>query len=58
MLTDALRTIVHNSFKDSFYKKKINVLTIFYKSDVKTFLKWIVNHCSKGTRQYNNFYKI
>ena len=49
MLTDALRTMVHNSFKDSFYKKKINVLTIFYKSDVKNFLKCIVNHCFKGT---------
>ena len=32
--------------------KKINVLTFFsfsLKSDVKTFLKWIVNHFSKGT---------
>ena len=49
MLTDALRTMVNNSFKNSFYKKKINVLTIFYKSDVKNFLKCIVNHCFKGT---------
>ena len=32
-----------------FIRKKINVLTIFYKSDVKTFLKWIVNHYFKGT---------
>ena len=34
-------------------KKTINVLTAFFishKSDVKTFLKWIVNECSKGTR--------
>ena len=34
-------------------KKTINVLTtffIFYKSDVKIFLKWIVNQYSKGTR--------
>ena len=34
-------------------KKSINVLTVFFifhKSDVKTFLKWIVNKCPKGTR--------
>ena len=34
-------------------KKVINVLTIFFishESDVKTFPKWIVNQCSKGTR--------
>ena len=34
-------------------KKKVNVLTvfsIFNKSGVKTFLKWIVNHSPKGTR--------
>ena len=44
---DALRTIVNNPFKESFYekrkkKKKINVLTVFFishKSGVKTFLK-------------------
>ena len=44
--------MVNNPFKESFYekrkrKKTINVLTvffIFYKSNVKTFLKWIVNH--------------
>ena len=33
-------------------KKKINVLTIFFishKSDVKTFLKWIINQCPMGT---------
>ena len=42
----ALRTLVKNLIKESFYgkrkKKAINVLTaffIFYKSDVKTFLK-------------------
>ena len=45
MLTDALRIIVNNSFKESFYerkKKTINVLTtfsIFHKNCVKTFLK-------------------
>ena len=34
-------------------KKVINVLTvfsIFHKSGVKTFIKWIINHCPKGTR--------
>ena len=44
MLTDALRTIVNNPFKKSFYgkKKTINILTTFFisnKSGVKTFLK-------------------
>ena len=36
-------------------KKFINVLTIFFifhKSDVKTFLKQIVNQCPKGTCQH------
>ena len=42
---NALRTLVNNSFKESFYRKKknnFNVLTIFFishKSDVKIFLK-------------------
>ena len=41
--------LVKNLIKESFYgkrKKTINVLTaffIFHKSDVKTFLKWILN---------------
>ena len=50
MLTSALRALVNNSFKESFYgkrkKKTINVLTGFFishKSGVKIFLKWIVN---------------
>ena len=41
-------------------KKLINVLTIFsifHKNGIKTFLKWIVNHCLKGTRQHNPNYK-
>ena len=52
MLISALRVLVKNSVKESFYrkkKKKINILTTFFishKSDVKTFLKLIV----KGTR--------
>ena len=53
---DDLMIMVNDSFKESFYKKRkkvINVLTvvsIFYKSGVKTFIKWIINHCPKGTR--------
>ena len=56
MLTDALRAMVNNPFKESFYgkrkKKKINVLiifSIFHNSGVKTFLKWIVIYCPKST---------
>ena len=48
MLTSALRTLVNNQVKKSFYekRKKINILTVFFishKSGVKIFLKWIVN---------------
>ena len=55
MLTDALKILVENPFKENFYeeKKTINVLTIFfifYKSDVKIFLKWIVKQYPKGIR--------
>ena len=46
MLTSALRALVNNPIKESFYgkrkKKTINILTgffIFHKSDVKNFLK-------------------
>ena len=54
MLTNALRVLVNNLFKENFYGKKkvINILTTFfisYKSGVKTFLKWIVNQCPKDT---------
>ena len=55
MLTSVLRTLVKNPIKENFYRKKkktINVLTAFFishKSDVKNFLKWIVNECPKGT---------
>ena len=52
---NALR-VVNNPFKESFMgkekKKAINVLTAFFishKSGVKTFLKWILNQCPKGT---------
>ena len=58
MITDAIRVIVSNPFKESFYgkkekKKTINILTVFFisiKNCIKTFLKWIVNHCLKGIR--------
>ena len=57
MLTSALRALVKNSVKESFYRKKkkktINILTVFFifhKSNIKTFLKWIVNQCHKGNR--------
>ena len=45
MLISALRALVNNPIKESFYEKKkktINVLTVFFifhKNDVKTFLK-------------------
>ena len=46
--------MVYNPFKKKFMGKenKINMLTVFsisYKSGIKTFLKWIVNHYPKGT---------
>ena len=56
MLTNALRALVSNLVKESFYgdkKETINVLTVFliyHKSYVKTFLKWIVNEYPKSTR--------
>ena len=49
MLTNVLKALVNNPVKKSFYKKRnksINILAIFFifhKSDVKTFLKLIVN---------------
>ena len=55
MITNTFRTLVNNPFKENFYRKRkkkvINVLTAFFishKNDIKTFLKWIVNECSKG----------
>ena len=40
-------------------KKVINVSTIFsifHKSGVKTFLKWIINYYFKDTRQHDPYY--
>ena len=48
---DVFRAMINNSFKESFYgekKKTINILIAFFIS-VKTFLKLIINYCSKGT---------
>ena len=54
---DVLRVIINNPFKEKFYgkrkKKTINILTVCFishKSDIKTFLKLIINYCFKGTR--------
>ena len=56
MLMNALRILVNNPFKESFYrkrKKKINILTAFfisYKNGIKTFQKWIIKQYPKSTR--------
>ena len=51
MLTSALRVLVKNPVKESFYGKKKQLIFLFsHKSDVKTSLKWILNQCLKGTR--------
>ena len=53
MLTNTLRVMINNPFKENFYVKKKKVLTVFFishKNGVKTFLKLIVNYCPKGTR--------
>ena len=47
-----LRIQLKKVFMEKEKKKTINVLTVFFishKSDVKTFLKWILNECPKGT---------
>ena len=56
MLTNALRVLINNLFEENFYgkrkKKTIYILIAFFishKSCVKTFLKWIVTQCLKGT---------
>ena len=51
MLTSALRTLIKNPIKESFYgkrKKTVNVLTVFFishKNNVKIFFNWILNQC-------------
>ena len=42
MLTDTDKVMINNLFKENFYEKKINILTIssiFHKNCVKTFIK-------------------
>ena len=60
MLTSTLRALIKNLVKESFNRKRkkktINVLIAFFishKSDVKTFLKWIV----KSENHHLNFKK-
>ena len=46
--TDLVKNLIKESFYGKRKKKTINILTaffIFHKSDVKTFLKWILNQC-------------
>ena len=57
MLTSVLRALVKNPIKESFYGKRKKKQLMFWqfflishKSDVKTFSKWILNQCPKGTR--------
>ena len=55
MLTSVLRELIKNPVKERFYgkKKKKEVLIAFFishQSDVKTFIKLIVNEYPKGTR--------
>ena len=56
-------TLLRIHFKKVFMgkeKKAINVLTAFFishKSDVKTFLKWILKEYPKGTRQHDPTFK-
>ena len=53
-VNECRRALVNNPIKESFYRKRkktINILTTFFishKSNIKTFLKWIVNYYPKG----------
>ena len=59
MLTNVLRVLVNNSFKENLYGKRnqkkenaITVLIAFFislKSGIKIFIKWIINQCPKNT---------
>ena len=56
ILISAFRTLVNNPVKKVFIekeKKKFNILIAFlisHKSDIKIFLKLILNQCPKDTR--------
>ena len=46
ILTSVLKILFKNSVKESFYKKKNNILTIFFifhKNDVKIFFNCVLN---------------
>ena len=54
MLMSTFRTLVNNLVKKKFYEKRKKIIMtvfffIFHKSNVKTFLKWIVNQYFKDT---------
>ena len=55
MLINVFKVLVNNLFKESYYRKK-KIFNVFYsffishKSDIKTFLKWIVNQFPKDIR--------
>ena len=54
MLMSTFRTLVNNSVKKKFYEKRKknnydSFFFIFHKSNIKTFLKWIVNQYFKDT---------
>ena len=38
MLMNSLRVMINNSFKESFYEKKINILTTFSISHIHTYI--------------------
>ena len=53
---DALRPLIYKIFLEMFYKKRkgklifLKFFYIFYKSDVKSFLKFVINNFSKDIR--------
>ena len=64
MLMSAFRALDNNLVKESFYEKRkkiINILTVFFishKSNVKTFLKLIINQCLLGTHSHDSLFFI
>ena len=64
MVTIVLKILIKDSIKKKNLwkkKKKFIVLTVFsisHKSDVKTFLKWILNRCPKDTHKHFPLYLL
>ena len=63
ILTNTLKTLANNQFKDNFYEKRKKEQLIFWqfffiyhKNDVKTFPKWIVNQCPKNIGLHDPFF--